>query len=134
MIYRGLLDLVLSQDGRATPSSSAHPSPLLITPSSPPRRSLLSLFFGGSSPSSPPSPSTASSPSRPCPTDTQTLHLATILSHELAHLLLSHHLESLSHTSVVLPSMVNLGGDLVRTLLFPLTVGPFSHSFFFLTT
>lgn len=130
VVYRGLLDSIL-QDA----SSSSSP-PTIITTSPPPlpppsstsippsRRSLLSYLIPSSIPSSPPPPPSSPVPSTR-PTESQTLHLATVLAHEMSHLLLSHHLESLSHTSVVLPSLANLGLDLLRTMLFPLTVRPF---------
>jgi hypothetical protein len=44
---------------------------------------------------------------------------------------LSHHLETLSATSVLIPALVNLAGDVLRVVLFPLTMlfGPFVNDF-----
>lgn len=60
-------------------------------------------------------------PRRPEPTEEQTLHLATILSHEMGHLLLSHHLETLSHQQVLWPSLLGLSVDLLRAFVWPIT-------------
>jgi len=130
VVYRGILDSILSSPpSPSTPlSSPSHPSPPSPPPTplsnTPTRRSLLSYFIPSptSSLSSPP-PKPPPHPIPPTrPTEAQSLHLATILAHEMSHLLLSHHLESLSHTSVVLPSLANLGLDLLRVFTFPLTV------------
>jgi Peptidase family M48 len=61
------------------------------------------------------------------PTPEQTDQLAILLAHELSHLVLSHHLESLSAGSVIIPGVVSIVTDLVRALLFPITMlfGPF---------
>lgn len=63
---------------------------------------------------------TASRP-RPQPTERQTLHLASVLAHEMGHLLLSHHLETLSQQQVLWPSVLGLGVDLCRAFIWPLT-------------
>ncbi|QRW18456.1 Peptidase family M48 protein [Rhizoctonia solani] len=51
----------------------------------------------------------------------------TLLAHELSHLLLSHHLETLSSGTIFLPSVIGIVSDVVRVLLFPITMvmGPF---------
>lgn len=61
------------------------------------------------------------------PTPEQTSQLAILLAHELSHLVLSHHLESLSSGSIIVPGVLSIATDLVRTLLFPITMffGPF---------
>jgi hypothetical protein len=66
-------------------------------------------------------------PTAPAPSYEQTTQLAILLAHELAHLILSHHLETLSSGEVVVPGTVSFAADLVRTLLFPVTMvfGPF---------
>jgi Zn-dependent protease with chaperone function len=63
----------------------------------------------------------------PAPSPEQTDQLAVLLAHELSHLILSHHLESLTSSSIVLPGLLSLVTDLVRTLMFPVTMlfGPF---------
>lgn len=58
---------------------------------------------------------------QPEPTEEQTLQLALVLAHELSHLVLSHHLESLSWSEIVVPSAAGLGGDILRTIFYPLT-------------
>ncbi|KAI0749415.1 peptidase family M48-domain-containing protein [Daedaleopsis nitida] len=66
-------------------------------------------------------------PLHPIPTPEQTAELATLLSHELAHLVLSHHIETLSSGSIVWPSVVSIVTDALRAFLFPMTMlfGPF---------
>ncbi|ETW83031.1 Metallo peptidase M48 [Heterobasidion irregulare TC 32-1] len=61
------------------------------------------------------------------PTSEQTSDLAILLAHELAHLVLSHHLETLSSRTVVVPGILSIFSDVVRTLIFPITMflGPF---------
>lgn len=61
------------------------------------------------------------------PTPEQTSDLAVLLAHELSHLVLSHHLETLSSRTIVIPGILSILSDLVRTLTFPLTMlfGPF---------
>lgn len=45
------------------------------------------------------------------PTPAQTKALAVLLSHELAHLVLSHTLESYASTSLLIPQISKLGSD-----------------------
>ena len=63
----------------------------------------------------------------PVPSPEQTNRLAVLLAHELSHLILSHHLESLTSSSIVLPGLLSILTDLIRTLMFPVTMffGPF---------
>jgi Zn-dependent protease with chaperone function len=63
----------------------------------------------------------------PIPSPEQTNRLAVLLAHELSHLILSHHLESLTSSSIVLPGLLSILTDLIRTLMFPVTMlfGPF---------
>ncbi|KAF5342078.1 hypothetical protein D9611_001900 [Ephemerocybe angulata] len=80
-------------------------------------RSWVSKFFGLSSPP----------PPRPSPTKEQTAELAILLAHELAHLILWHHLETLSSVTVVVPGTLSIISDLLRVMVFPVTMffGPF---------
>ncbi|RDB26313.1 Metalloendopeptidase OMA1, mitochondrial [Hypsizygus marmoreus] len=66
-------------------------------------------------------------PSHPTPTPEQTSELAILLAHELAHLVLSHHLESLSSATVIMPGTISILADVVRVVIFPITMlfGPF---------
>ncbi|TFK47773.1 hypothetical protein OE88DRAFT_1665383 [Heliocybe sulcata] len=70
-----------------------------------------------------------STPISPCPmpTEEQTTELAVLLSHELSHLILSHHLETLSSSNIIIPGVSSMLADVARTLLFPFTMlfGPF---------
>lgn len=61
------------------------------------------------------------------PSREQTQALAVLLSHELAHLVLSHTLESYASTSLLIPHLTKLGSDVLRTLVYPITalLGPF---------
>lgn len=110
IVNTGILDEIL----RST-SSSAQP------PNAPaPKRSWLSSLFFARSPSPPPFVP---------PTADQTLHLATVLAHEVSHLLLTHHLESLSQRQILMPSVWNFGVDLLRSILYPFTLvlGPIAN-------
>ncbi|KAJ7475870.1 peptidase family M48-domain-containing protein [Mycena latifolia] len=97
VVYSGFLDEILAQ----------------------PKSSWLSSLVGGifSSPS----------PTRPVPTPSQTAELAILLSHELAHLVLSHHLETLSSATIIGPAVMSMVSDIVRVVIFPVTMlfGPF---------
>ncbi|ORY32850.1 hypothetical protein BCR39DRAFT_564129 [Naematelia encephala] len=62
------------------------------------------------------------SPPYPEPTEEQTLHLATVIAHEMGHLLLSHHLETLSQQQVLWPSMLGLALDVIRAWIWPFTL------------
>ncbi|KAI6025072.1 hypothetical protein PISMIDRAFT_555475 [Pisolithus microcarpus 441] len=69
----------------------------------------------------------ASSHPHPTPTKDQTADLAILLAHEVAHLVLSHHLETLSSGAIIVPAVISMFADMARTLLFPITMlfGPF---------
>ncbi|KAL7421261.1 hypothetical protein Q5752_004146 [Cryptotrichosporon argae] len=100
VIFTGLLDEILASH---RPDAPAPP---------PPPSSFLGSLFAPPQPAAPP----------PRPTDEQTLHLAAILAHEMGHLLLSHHLETLSQQQVLWPSALGFSVDLIRAMLWPLTV------------
>lgn len=55
------------------------------------------------------------------PTEEQTLHLACVLAHEMGHLLLAHHVETLSQQQVLWPSALGLAMDLTRAFIWPFT-------------
>jgi hypothetical protein len=61
------------------------------------------------------------------PTPEQTADLAILLAHELSHLVLSHHLETLSSMTIFVPGVLSLLSDFIRALVFPVTMllGPF---------
>ncbi|KAG5724696.1 hypothetical protein E4T56_gene3750 [Termitomyces sp. T112] len=107
VVYSGFLDEVLAR----APMNKGH---LVEAPKSW-FTSLFSVLF--SSPS----------PRHPTPTPEQTTELAILLAHELSHLVLSHHLESLSSTTIILPGVISIITDVVRVFLFPFTMlfGPF---------
>lgn len=98
VVFTGLLDDILSKGNPEPPSP---PSP----------RGFFSTLFG-SAPLPPP---------RPRPTPDQSLQLASVLAHEMGHLLLSHHLETLSQQQVLWPSVLNLSLDLIRAFVWPFT-------------
>ncbi|PIL35685.1 hypothetical protein GSI_02415 [Ganoderma sinense ZZ0214-1] len=103
VVFSGFLDEVLSR----------HPVPL----PEPVPQSFLSQLFGLES----------RRPVHQMPTEEQTAELATLLAHELAHLVLSHHIETLSSGSIVWPSVLSIVTDAIRAFLFPVTMlfGPF---------
>lgn len=106
VVFTGFLDTILK--------SSPPPEP---APEVPQQRPLLSYFTG----STPPAPVPFK------PTEEQTAQLAILLAHELSHLILSHHLETLSSGTILIPTMVGMLADVARTLAFPFTMvfGPF---------
>lgn len=108
VVYSGFLDDIFRKN----------PSPLSEDVQEP-KRFALSWLFGGS----------FSNPivQTPKPTEEQTNELAILLAHEMAHLILSHHLESLSSFEVVIPGTLSMFADIVRVLIFPFTaiLGPF---------
>ncbi|KAF4613527.1 hypothetical protein D9613_007809 [Agrocybe pediades] len=112
VVYTGFLDEILSRHADQCPE---------MAPPIPPKKSFWQSLFGGLFSSSP------SSPSHPTPTPEQTAELAILLAHEMAHLLLSHHLESLSSVAVVVPGTLSILADIIRVLIFPITMffGPF---------
>ncbi|KAG6842346.1 hypothetical protein C0991_010636 [Blastosporella zonata] len=107
VVYSGFLDEVLAR------------TPMNECPPKEENKTWFSTLFGGLF-SSPP-------PRHPTPTPEQTSELAILLAHELSHLVLSHHLESLSSTTVIVPGTISILTDVVRVVLFPLTMlfGPF---------
>ncbi|GAA5820667.1 hypothetical protein JCM11251_003104 [Rhodosporidiobolus azoricus] len=130
VVYTGFLDEIL---GNSPPSLAASLPP--TPPASPPSPSRSSLFSSLSQRATAPSPSPPAS-SDPIeanlvpsvlPAQAQTKALAVLLSHELAHLCLDHTLESYASTGLVVPHLMRLGSDVLRTLLYPVTflLGPF---------
>ncbi|KAG6851106.1 hypothetical protein H0H93_000986 [Arthromyces matolae] len=107
VVYSGFLDDVLSRTPMNNPPPIEEPKSWFA--------SLFKSIF-----SSPP-------PRHPTPSQEQTTELAILLAHELSHLVLSHHLESLSSTTVIVPGTISILTDVVRVILFPLTMlfGPF---------
>ena len=98
VVFSGFVDEVLAR----------HPCP----PPEPVPQSFLSQLFGLG-------PRQAT---HPVPTEAQTAELATLLAHELAHLVLSHHIETLSSGSIVWPSVLSIVTDAIRAFLFPVTM------------
>jgi hypothetical protein len=109
VVYTGILDSILAD-------SVPPPPPTEETPQEP-TSWFRSLF--GASPHRPTPVITHTPP--PVPTEEQTIRLACVLAHELAHLLLAHHLEALSASQVLIPNVTGLASDLIRTLIFPVT-------------
>lgn len=138
VVYSGFLDEILKKTEMiVSPSESIPDGSVAPTPA--PNGTgwnLLSFLTGGISSTAPSlattSPSSSSlqpytTPTQYTPTAEQTTYLAILLAHELAHLVLSHHLETLSSNSILVPTVVGMFADLARTLAFPFTMafGPF---------
>lgn len=104
VVFSGFIDDILS---KYPPGSNA--------PQPPAAKSWWSSFFGTFGSVSPPY-------SHPIPTEEQTSELAILLAHELSHLVLSHHLETLSSGSIIWPGILSIGTDIVRALIFPITM------------
>jgi len=110
VVYSGFLDDVLATTPMAVPTAGSVDD-----------QPWFSWLFGGLF--SRPRPTSL----RPTPTPEQTSELAILLAHELSHLVLAHHLESLSSATVIVPGTISILTDFVRVLLFPVTMifGPF---------
>jgi len=119
VVYTGFIDEIL---GRTPTADHATPVPAPATQSS---------FFGGLFPGAgrkqPAQSELLNLVPDMLPSQEQTKAMAVLLSHELAHLVLSHTLEAYASTSLLVPHLSKLTSDVVRTLLFPLTaiLGPF---------
>ncbi|KAJ4477166.1 hypothetical protein J3R30DRAFT_3657682 [Lentinula aciculospora] len=105
VVYSGFINDILARIPMETSDTSSTQT-----------QSWWSLFLGGPSP-----------PRQYVPTDKQTSELAILLAHELAHLILSHHLETLSSATVIIPGILSIFSDVIRVLIFPVTMffGPF---------
>nr|XP_019046510.1 hypothetical protein I302_05260 [Kwoniella bestiolae CBS 10118]OCF25440.1 hypothetical protein I302_05260 [Kwoniella bestiolae CBS 10118] len=112
VVFTGLLDMILRPRATSQIQNETEPQQL------PSQGFFASLFSSPSSASSKRTP--------PQPTEEQTLQLACVLAHEMGHLLLSHHLETLSQQQVLWPSVLGLSMDLVRAFIWPFTwfLGP----------
>ncbi|KAF8442289.1 peptidase family M48-domain-containing protein [Boletus edulis BED1] len=118
VIYSGFLDDILSKAPARSNSTPTSPTPHLR------ESSWLSSTFGTLFSIPPTSPAASL---HPIPTEEQTTELAILLAHEVAHLVLSHHLETLSSGTIIIPAIISMVADMARTLLFPVTMlfGPF---------
>ncbi|KAF9476709.1 hypothetical protein BDN70DRAFT_862910 [Pholiota conissans] len=105
VVYSGFLDDIFAK------------MPIQYVTPQPARTSLWNRLFGAVFPAHP----------EPVPTPEQTAELAILLAHEMAHLILAHHLESLSSVTVIVPGALSLLSDVIRVLIFPVTMmfGPF---------
>lgn len=115
VVYSGFLDDILS---KAPVQSSPHRTSVT------PQPSWLSYLFGSLLGIPPTSPKT---PPHHIPTEEQTTELAILLAHEVSHLVLSHHIETLSSATIIMPAIISMVADMARTLVFPVTMlfGPF---------
>ena len=137
VVYSGFLDDILSKknaqsaterelpngSGSGSGSGSAvQPQPAPATTSS-----FWSKLFGGLFFAAAPPP-----PAQHHPTAEQTTDLAILLAHELSHLVLSHHLETLSSMTIFVPGVLSLVSDFIRAFVFPITMlfGPFVNDAF----
>jgi len=136
VVFSGFLDDILSPNRNAAPASSesessngqsaasdrrdgASESPQ--PPATDGTTSVWTRLFGGLPLAAPPPPA------QHRPTPEQTADLAILLAHELSHLVLSHHLETLSSITIFVPGVLSLLSDFIRALVFPVTMllGPF---------
>jgi hypothetical protein len=110
VVYSGFLDEVLAR-APCEPVKAAAAAP----PKPEPTSWLSSLVGGIFGPVAP-------APTHPVPTPEQTAELAILLSHELAHLVLSHHLETLSSATIIIPGVMSMVSDIIRVVIFPVTM------------
>lgn len=118
VVYTGFLDNVLEMNSKTFSPQEASSR----------AKSFLAVLLGSFYPSLASStPSTTSNPPPYQVTEEQNTQVAILLAHELAHLILAHHLETLSSVAIVLPGTLTILSDMLRTLLFPFTMhcGPF---------
>ena len=123
VVYTGILDEILSSNQQEKEVKPVDDKTSMVSTSKP-ASGIWEFLFGRSSSVShlsDPSRNYGTTPYPPEPTDEQTLQLALVLAHELSHLVLSHHLESLSWSEIVIPGATGLGSDLIRTILYPIT-------------
>lgn len=123
VLYTGFLDEVMQLNSVQSPPES---------PISPPRTqatSIWSTLLGGlnTRDSRSPNSSPHDSSNSQTPTREQTAALATLLAHEMSHLILAHHLETLSSGTILVPTVTGIFSDFLRVILFPLSFigGPF---------
>ena len=130
VVYSGFLDDILSKSAAPTEPAGGVGSGSgdsgggsAVQPAG---TSLWSKLFGGLFSTAPPPPA------QPHPTSEQTTDLAILLAHELSHLVLSHHLETLSSMTIFVPGVLSLVSDFIRALVFPVTMllGPFVNDAF----
>ncbi|KAI0078822.1 hypothetical protein K474DRAFT_1660004 [Panus rudis PR-1116 ss-1] len=115
VVFSGFLDEILSKHQEMSVENY---------PTQPPQsNSWWSSLFGAVFPSNP----KPLQPTQCIPTEEQTSELAILLAHELSHLVLAHHLETLSSGSIIYPGVISIFTDVARALLFPVTMlfGPF---------
>lgn len=120
VVYSGFLDDILAKNGQSTePNGSGN----AVQPAA---TSFWSKLFGGLFFAAPPAPAQYH------PTAEQTTDLAILLAHELSHLVLSHHLETLSSMTIFVPGVLSLVSDFIRAFVFPITMlfGPFVNDAF----
>lgn len=121
VVYTGFLDNVLAMNQKQEQLSTSREPPK-------PSKSYLAALLGSFYPSTSAPPPSSSCPP-PCPqiTEEQNTQLAILLAHELAHLVLAHHLETLSSGTIVIPGTITIFSDMLRAILFPFTMffGPF---------
>ncbi|EJD06553.1 uncharacterized protein FOMMEDRAFT_165320 [Fomitiporia mediterranea MF3/22] len=136
VVYSGFLDRVFGKNPTNSVINAPHEEH-----GPPPSRSMVSELIGSLLAFSSTSGSQATSPSSRAhhhhhqnslpppitPTEEQITQLAILLAHELSHLILSHHLETLSAGTVFIPGAISMFSDLLRAVLFPITMifGPF---------
>ena len=120
VVYSGFLDDILSKNAQSTePNGSG-------SAAQPAATSFWSKLFGGLFFAAPPPPV------QHHPTMEQTTDLSILLAHELSHLVLSHHLETLSSMTIFVPGVLSLISDFIRAFVFPITMlfGPFVNDAF----
>ena len=124
VVFSGFLDDILSKNKSAVTAGTLTTNG---SGSGSGSASLWSRLFGGLFFAAPPTPAGTHHP-----TPEQTADLAILLAHELSHLVLSHHLETLSSMTIFVPGVLSLLSDFVRALVFPVTMllGPFVNDAF----
>lgn len=121
VVYSGFLDDILSKHAQSTEPNGSGSA---VQPAA--TSSFWSNLFGGLFFAAPPPPA------QHHPTMEQTTDLAILLAHELSHLVLSHHLETLSSMTIFVPGVLSLVSDFIRAFVFPITMlfGPFVNDAF----
>ncbi len=120
VVYSGFLDDILTKNAQSAKPNGGGSA------AQPPVTSFWSNLFGGLLLAAPPLPA------QHHPTAEQTTDLAILLAHELSHLVLSHHLETLSSITIFVPGVLSLVSDFIRAFVFPITMlfGPFVNDAF----
>jgi len=128
IVFTGAINEIMTSGIDASPKKthSVHTSSQTLSHEGVQEPSWLRSFFG-SLLSPAPIQDNRSRPATAPMTHEQEEALAVLVAHELAHLVLSHTIESYANTALLWPQLEKLGWDMLRVFIYPVTaiLGPF---------